>query len=119
MNTHHMTLLAFATVCSLGLVACSQSQSAESDLGWDVSAADDTAKISAADADASTTVKIKNAIDIEPGLEKFQITVTTINRVVDLTGTVDTAEDRDKAQQVAERFSGVSMVQNRIVVMPG
>jgi osmotically-inducible protein OsmY len=38
--------------------------------------------------------------------------------VVDLTGTVDTQENRDKAQQVAERFSGVKFVENQLVVSP-
>ncbi len=107
-------LVAFAVTCSLclGLAACSSSRSA-------VNSGQDVAENSSpAVKDAATTARIKAALLTEPGLRSFQITVTTIDGVVDLTGTVDTQANRDKAQQVAERFSGVKFVENQLVVSP-
>ncbi|HEY7985466.1 MAG TPA: BON domain-containing protein [Methylophilaceae bacterium] len=114
MNSNKMKLLAFAIACSLGfgLAACSQTHSAENS-GQDM--ADNT---SPAVKDAATTAKIKTAILTEPGLKSFEITVTTRSGVVDLTGTVDSQAARDRAQQVAERFSGVKFVENQLVVAP-
>ncbi|HEY8084947.1 MAG TPA: BON domain-containing protein [Methylophilaceae bacterium] len=114
MNSNKTKLAAFAIACSLGLglTACSQTHSAEN-TGQET--ADNN---SPAIKDAATTAKIKTAILTEPGLKSFQITVTTRDGVVDLTGTVDTQANRDKAQQVAERFSGVKFVENQLVVAP-
>jgi len=109
-----MKLVAFVISCSLGLglAACSPSQSAEN------SSQDVAENSSPAVKDAATTARIKAALLTETGLKSFQITVTTVDGVVDLTGTVDTQANRDKAQQVAERFSGVKFVENQLVVSP-
>lgn len=68
--------------------------------------------------DAAITAKVKTAILAEPGLKSLQISVDTIQNVTTLTGTVDSQQSSDKAQQVAAAVSGVKSVENKLVIQP-
>ena len=66
--------------------------------------------------DATLTTKVKSALVTEPGLKSGDIDVDTTNGVVTLQGTADTAENRQKAAQVAANVEGVKAVKNQIIV---
>lgn len=66
--------------------------------------------------DAAITTKIKAAIVGEPSLEVLQIDVDTVNGMVTLTGTVDSAQSSDRAKELAGAVEGVKSVDNRLTV---
>jgi len=60
------------------------------------------------------TTKVKTAILREPGLETFDIHVDTFKGVVELSGTVDSQSDIDKAVAIARSVKGVRGVKNNL-----
>ena len=68
--------------------------------------------------DSTTTAKIKAAMLSEPGLKVLQINVETVNGIVTLTGTADSADSSEKAKVIAGAVAGVKSVDNRLVVKP-
>lgn len=78
-----------------------------------------TAKAGAEISDAELTVRIKTAFLAESGLKTLQISVTTSHGVVSLSGTVDTQAHSDMATSMAGAVSGVSQVNNQLLVTPG
>jgi len=76
-------------------------------------AADKTAAV--AD-DAAITAKVKAAILAEPGLKTLQINVDTNGATVTLSGSVDNADLRERAKQIASSTSGVKGVVDQLTV---
>jgi osmotically-inducible protein OsmY len=68
--------------------------------------------------DAGITTKVKAAIFAEHGLRTLQISVDTVNGVVTLSGSVDTQSSSDMAKALAGAVSGVTKVDNKLVVKP-
>lgn len=68
--------------------------------------------------EASTTVKVKKAIYDEPSLKTMDISVSTEDGIVSLTGTVKTRAERMKAAQVAAKVEGVKQVKNDLKIVP-
>ncbi len=68
--------------------------------------------------DAEITTRVKAAIFAEPGLKTLQISVDTDKGVVNLSGSVDTAADRDLGGSLAGAVSGVKQVNNQLVIKP-
>ena len=66
--------------------------------------------------DTAITSKVKTAILGDPTLKSLQISVTTRNGVVQLSGFVDSAQSVTKAGEVARSVKGVSSVQNDLIV---
>ena len=66
--------------------------------------------------DAALTTKVKSALITAPGLKSGDIDVETTNGVVTLQGETDTAEQRQKAAQLASNVDGVRAVKNQIIV---
>ena len=66
--------------------------------------------------EASTTAKVKKAIYSEPSLKVMDISVSTEDGVVELTGMVKTRAERLKAAQVASKVEGVKRVKNELKV---
>ncbi len=66
--------------------------------------------------DTTITTKVKAAILGEPGLKTLQITVNTYNGVVQLSGFVDSAQNVNKAGEVARGITGVTEVKNDLSV---
>jgi hyperosmotically inducible protein len=64
--------------------------------------------------DAMVTSRVKKAIYDEPSLKVADISVTTENAVVSLTGAVKTRGERMKAADVARRVEGVKLVKNEL-----
>src|SRR6202521_729594 len=76
-------------------------------------AADKTATVAE---DAAITAKVKAAILAEPGLKTLQINVDTNGATVTLSGSVDNADLRERAKQIATSTSGVKGVVDQLTV---
>lgn len=66
--------------------------------------------------DSVITMKIKAAILNDPLLKVAQIEVTTVDGVVQLSGTVDSQQSIDRAVELAKSQDGVKSVQNDLIV---
>ena len=66
--------------------------------------------------DSVLTAKAKAAIINEMALKTFQINVETYQGTVQLSGFVDTAENKQKAGDVVRRVQGVKEVKNDLIV---
>ena len=66
--------------------------------------------------DATITTKVKAAVLAEPGLKTLQINVDTKDGRVTLAGTVDNAELKQRATQVAQSVEGVKSVSDQLTV---
>ncbi len=65
---------------------------------------------------SAITAKIKAALVDDPMVSAMQIKVNTFRGVVQLSGFVDTSQQRERAQKIAEGIDGVRDVHNDIVV---
>ena len=68
--------------------------------------------------DAAITARVKTAIFNEPELKTMDISVSTEENVVHLSGTVKSRAERAKAIQVARKVEGVKAVKTELVVKP-
>jgi osmotically-inducible protein OsmY len=66
--------------------------------------------------DASITTKVKAAFVKDPVVKALQVNVDTFKGTVQLSGFVDTAEQKSRAEQVARGINGVANVKNNITV---
>ncbi len=66
--------------------------------------------------DSAITAKVKAAIVAEPGLKSLDINVDTKDATVTLSGTVASADLRERAKQVASSTSGVKGVVDNLTV---
>jgi len=66
--------------------------------------------------DAAITVKVKAAIANDPVIKLSQITVTTTNGVVRLSGVVDSPQSIDRALEIARTVKNVHSTENDLVV---
>lgn len=66
--------------------------------------------------DATITTRVKAGLLKDPTLEKLKIEVETSQRVVQLSGFVDSEATKDLAEEVAENTEGVKDVENDIIV---
>jgi len=65
---------------------------------------------------SAITTKVKAALVDDPSVSAMQIHVKTFKGVVQLSGFVDTAQQRDRAQKIVEGIDGVKEVKNDLVV---
>lgn len=118
------TLLVALAAGTLLMVGCDQrapagSTTAKMDRAADKienkvsNAADKTATVAE---DAAITAKVKAAILAEPGLKTLQINVDTSGATVTLSGSVDNADLRERAKQIASSTSGVKGVVDQLTV---
>ncbi len=66
--------------------------------------------------DSTITTKVKAALLAEPGIRSYQIGVETFKGVVQLSGFVDTQEQKLRAAEIAWSVDGVRSVKNNIIV---
>lgn len=66
--------------------------------------------------DAAITVKVKAAIANDPVIKLSQISVTTTNGVVRLSGVVDSPQSIDRALEIARNVKNVNSTENNLVV---
>ncbi len=65
---------------------------------------------------AAITAKVKTALLNEPGLKSTQISVETFKDVVQLSGFVDTSDNKSRAGDIVRNVQGVRAVKNDLVV---
>lgn len=68
--------------------------------------------------DATVTTRVKKAIYDEPSLKVTEISVKTVDNVVQLTGTVKSRAESAKAAELARNVKGVKSVKNDLQVKP-
>lgn len=66
--------------------------------------------------DATITTKVKAAFVRDPVVKALDVNVDTFKSVVQLSGFVNTNEEKTRAEQLASGIAGVSRVQNNISV---
>jgi hyperosmotically inducible periplasmic protein len=129
MKIQHTSALLAALLASLSLAACQQrpadTNAPRADHSAPSVAATTTPSTTAPTAvdkavnatdDAAITAKVKTAILAEPGLKSLQINVDTKDGTVTLSGTVDNADLRERAKQLASSTSGVKGVVDQLTV---
>ena len=68
--------------------------------------------------DTVITTKVKTELFNLEGFESFDISVETFKGNVQLSGFVDTEEQRVQAESAARRVQGINDIENSIVVKP-
>ena len=66
--------------------------------------------------DATVTTKVKAAYVKDPLVKALDVKVDTFKGTVQLSGFVDTAEQKARAEQIAAGTTGVSAVKNNITI---
>jgi len=69
--------------------------------------------------DALITTRVKTALFRDPQASGFQISVHTYRGVVQLSGFVDTIDQKQRAGELAGRIEGVQTVHNDLIVTSG
>jgi hyperosmotically inducible protein len=99
-----MALLALAAFLPLFFTGCAETASRES-TGEYVD-------------DSTITTKVKADLIGDDTVKAHQITVETYKGVVQLSGFVDTSDQKDRAAEIAKNVPGVKDVTNNIIVKP-
>ena len=66
--------------------------------------------------DATITAKVKSQLLADPQVSGLQVNVNTHKGQVQLSGYVNSAEERSKAEQIARQIPGVKNVDNDLIV---
>lgn len=66
--------------------------------------------------DSAITVKVKAAFVKDPLIKAFDVSVETFKGVVQLSGFVNTAAEKEQAGKIAATINGVTEVKNNIAV---
>ena len=69
--------------------------------------------------DKSITAKVKTALLRDSTVKGTQVNVTTLNGAVQLSGFVQTQEEKDRAGELARQVESVHQVYNNLVVQTG
>jgi osmotically-inducible protein OsmY len=117
-----MKALAFAlsVAFAFALAACSSDgskSSGSSSSGGTGSSTSDQIKQDAKD--ATLTTKVKSALAADVGLSTLKIDVDSAGSTVTLKGTVDSADKKQRAEEVARKVDGVATVRNQLQVKAG
>ena len=75
--------------------------------------------VACAESDPGITTAVKAKLAADDTVKSYRIDVDTANRVVTLSGNVDTAAARTRAVELARTTDGVSDVVDRLTVAPG
>jgi hyperosmotically inducible protein len=74
-----------------------------------------SASVSAAISDTATTAKVKTKFMEDTRLKDTDISVSTANGIVTLTGTAQTSEAKNAAEEISTHVEGVKSVDNQIM----
>jgi hyperosmotically inducible periplasmic protein len=108
--------LALAACASDGNKSGTSSSSGTSGSGTSGSV---TSDISQASKDSWLTTKVKSALAADVGLSTLKIDVDSAGNTVTLKGTVDSADKKQRAEEVARKVEGVATVRNQLAVKSG
>jgi osmotically-inducible protein OsmY len=66
--------------------------------------------------DAAITTKVKAAFAKDPGVKAMDVTVDTFKGTVQLSGFVDSANEKKRAEEIARTIPGVTKVENKLTL---
>jgi hyperosmotically inducible periplasmic protein len=66
--------------------------------------------------DAAVTAKVKAAFARDPGVKAIDVNVKTYRGTVQLSGWVNTTEEKAKAEEVAKTIPGVKTIDNQLSI---
>ena len=108
--------LTLSVAAALALAACSSNRNPNSSSSGGTSGST-TSEIKQDSKDSWLTTKVKSALAADVGLKTLTgINVDSAGSVVTLKGSVDTAANKSRAEQVARGVEGVSSVKNELTV---
>lgn len=99
MNKNTLLTVTVLAVLVIGTIGCASTRSAGTQFD-----------------DSTISSKVKAKIAADPSLNPFEIDVDTKDRVVRLSGTVESTADRAEAERIARRTDGVTGVRNDITI---
>ena len=99
-----------ASVLALALAACATQQPRSS------ASAGATTDIKQETRDAVLTAKLKSALAADVGLKTLKIDVDSAGDIVTLKGTVDSADTKQRVEEVARTVKGVGTLKNELKV---
>jgi hyperosmotically inducible periplasmic protein len=109
--------LALSAALALGLAACASDKKSSTSSSSGGTGPSVTSDIKKDTQDSWLTTKVKSALAADVGLKTLTgINVDTAGSVVTLKGSVDTAANKSRAEQVARGVEGVSSVKNELAV---
>ena len=112
--------LALSAALALALAACSSNQgSSGGGTSGGGTSGSVTSDISQATKDSALTAKVKSALAADVGLSTLKIDVDSSGNTVTLKGTVDSADKKQRAEEVARKVDGVATVRNQLTVKTG
>ena len=114
--------LALSVAFALALAACSNTgskSSGSSSGGTSSSGPSVTSDIKKDAKDATLTTKVKSALAADVGLSTLKIDVDSDGSTVTLKGNVDSADKKQRAEEVARKVDGVATVRNQLTVKSG
>jgi hyperosmotically inducible protein len=88
-------------------------------VGWSVLAIVAMVTVGCAQSDPGITTAVKSKLAADDTVKAYRIDVDTKDRVVTLSGAVDTAAARTKAVEIARGTNGVRDVVDQLTVSPG
>jgi hyperosmotically inducible protein len=113
-------VFALSTALALALAACSSNQNGKSSGSSSSGGTGSTSDQIKQDAkDATLTTKVKSALAADVGLSTLKIDVDSAGSTVTLKGTVDSADKKQRAEEVARKVDGVATVRNQLQVKAG
>ena len=78
-----------------------------------------TSSVGGAISDVGITSEVKSALLADPDVGALHIDVDTNDRVVTLSGSVDSAAEKSRAVELAGRVNNVARVEDKLVIHPG
>jgi hyperosmotically inducible periplasmic protein len=114
-------VFAVSAALALALAACSSNQSSGKSSGSSSggTSGSATSDIKQDAKDATLTTKVKSALAADVGLSTLKIDVDSSGSTVTLKGTVDSADKKQRAEEVARKVDGVATVRNQLQVKAG
>jgi len=114
-------VFALSAALALALAACSSNQSSGKSSGSSSSGGTGSTsdQIKQDAKDATLTTKVKTALAADVGLSTLKIDVDSAGSTVTLKGTVDSADKKQRAEEVARKVDGVATVRNQLQVKAG
>ncbi len=88
-------------------------------VGWSGVAIAALLTVACAQSDPGITTAVKSKMAADDTVKSYRIDVDTKDRVVTLSGAVDTAQARERAIEIARGTEGVQDVVDRLTVTPG
>ena len=109
--------LALSAALALGLAACASDKKSSTSSSSGGTGPSVTSDIKKDTQDSWLTTKVKSALAADVGLKTLTgINVDSAGSIVTLKGSVDTAANKSRAEQVARGVEGVSSVKNELTV---